>query len=71
VAGIVGVIGAVGIVHSSFVTKHVIKGVTDVPAFPISAAVIGLAVSLAVGALAGLLPALIAVRVKTIDAIRF
>jgi putative ABC transport system permease protein len=71
VAGIVGVIGAVGIVNSSFITKHVIKGVTDVPPFPISAAVIGLLVSLGVGALAGLLPALIAVRVKIIDAIRF
>ncbi len=71
VAGLVGVVGAVGIVHSSLVTKHVIKGVTDVPPFPVSAAVVGLVVSLAVGALAGLLPAVIAVRVKIIDAIRF
>lgn len=71
VAGLVGVVGAVGIVHSSLVTRHVIRGVTDIPPFPVSAAAIGLLVSLAVGALAGLLPALIAVRVKIIDAIRF
>ncbi len=41
------------------------------PAFPIEAALIGLASATAVGALAGLLPALVAVRVKVIDAIRY
>lgn len=71
VAGVVGVVAAVGLVNSPFVSKHVINGVTDVPPFPVSAAVIGLLVSLAVGTLAGLLPALIAVRVRIIDAIRF
>jgi putative ABC transport system permease protein len=46
-------------------------GVIDVPPFPIEAAVIGLLASAAVGALAGLLPAIVAVRVKVIDAIRY
>ena len=43
----------------------------DVPAFPLAAAVEGLVAATAVGALAGLLPAVIAVRAKVIDAIRF
>ena len=71
VAGLVGVVGAVGIVNSPLIADHVITNVTDIPPFPISAAILGLAVSLAVGSLAGLLPAVIAVRVKIIDAIRF
>lgn len=71
VAGLVGVVAAVGIVNSPYVADRIVSGVTDVPPFPASAAVLGLAVSLAVGSLAGLLPALIAVRVKIIDAIRF
>lgn len=71
VAGLVGVGAAVGIVNSSLIRKQLFDNVTDIPAFPVSAAVIGLLVSLAVGALAGLLPALVAVRVRIIDAIRF
>lgn len=71
VAGLVGVIGAIGIVNSPLIADHVITNVTDIPPFPMSAALLGLVVSLAVGSLAGLLPALIAVRVKIIDAIRF
>lgn len=71
VAGLVGVIAAVGIVNSPLIADHIITNVTDIPPFPVSAAVLGLVVSLAVGSLAGLLPALIAVRVKIIDAIRF
>ena len=43
----------------------------DSPGFPIAAAVEGLLAATAVGALAGLLPAIIAVRAKVIDAIRF
>ena len=46
-------------------------GLVDAPGFPVSAAVEGLVAATAVGALAGLVPALIAVRVKVIDAIRF
>ncbi|WP_456697272.1 ABC transporter permease [Aeromicrobium sp. P5_D10] len=71
VAGLVGIGAAVGIVNSSLIRKELFDNVTDIPAFPISAAIIGLLVSLAVGALAGLLPALVAVRVRIIDAIRF
>ncbi len=43
----------------------------DDPGFPVAAAVEGLIAATAVGALAGLLPAIIAVRAKVIDAIRF
>ena len=41
------------------------------PAFPVEAALIGLGSATFVGSLAGLLPALVAVRVKVIDAIRY
>lgn len=71
VAGVVGVVIAVLIVKSPWVTDLVSSGVQDVPAFPIEAALIGLASATVVGALAGLLPALVAVRVKVIDAIRY
>jgi putative ABC transport system permease protein len=53
------------------VSSFVSQGVQDVPAFPIEAALIGLGSATFVGALAGLLPALVAVRVKVIDAIRY
>ena len=43
----------------------------DAPGFPVAAAVEGMIAATAVGALAGLLPAIIAVRAKVIDAIRF
>jgi putative ABC transport system permease protein len=71
VAGVVGVVIAVLVVKSPWVTELVASGVQDVPAFPIEAALIGLASATFVGALAGLLPALVAVRVKVIDAIRY
>jgi putative ABC transport system permease protein len=45
--------------------------VDDLPAFPITAALIGLGSATAIGAVAGVLPALVAVRVKVIDAIRY
>lgn len=71
VAGLVGIAAAVAIVNSSLIRDNLFDDVTDVPAFPASAAVLGMLVSLGVGALAGLLPALVAVRVRIIDAIRF
>ncbi|CAN5500095.1 ABC transporter permease [soil metagenome] len=71
VAGAVGVFVAVLIVQSPLVRDFVASGLTDVPAFPVEAALLGLAAATAVGALAGLLPALVAVRVKVIDAIRY
>lgn len=71
VAGVAGVALAVLVVKSPWVVEFVAAGIDDPPAFPIEAALIGLASSVAVGALAGLLPALVAVRVKVIDAIRY
>lgn len=41
------------------------------PAFPMSAAVSGVAISTAIGALCGVIPAVAAVKVKPIDAIRY
>ena len=70
VAGAIGVIGAILIVRSPLVLEAVAPGLADVPPFPVDAAIIGFVAAVAVGALAGLLPALVAVRVKVIDAIR-
>jgi putative ABC transport system permease protein len=70
-AGVVGVTVAVLVVQNPWVRSMVGNGVQDLPAFPIEAAIFGLAASAVVGALAGLLPALVAVRVKVIDAIRY
>ena len=72
VAGVVGVIGAVLIVTNPIVQGFISQGmVTDFPPFPVEAAILGLVCATVVGALAGLLPALVAVRVKVIDAIRY
>ncbi|PRY69713.1 putative ABC transport system permease protein [Glaciihabitans tibetensis] len=72
VAGVFGVAAAVAIVQNPTVQGWIGQGgITDTPAFPLDAAVLGLLAATAVGALAGLLPALVAVRVRVIDAIRF
>ncbi|MGN6501305.1 MAG: ABC transporter permease [Pseudolysinimonas sp.] len=71
VAGVAGVAIAVLVVKNPWVSSFVAQGVEDVPAFPVEAALIGLGSATFVGALAGLLPALVAVRVKVIDAIRY
>jgi putative ABC transport system permease protein len=71
-AGAVGVMAAILIVQSPLIQDLVGQGmVTDFPPFPVDAALLGLASATVVGALAGLLPALVAVRVKVIDAIRY
>ena len=71
-AGLVGVIVAILALENPLVAGLLHQaGLQDVPAFPLSAAGFGLLVAVAVGALAGLLPALVAVRVKPIDAIRY
>lgn len=44
---------------------------TDVPPYPVGAAVEGFVAAVLVGALAGLIPATVAVRAKVIDAIRY
>lgn len=71
VAGVVGVLAAILIVESPLVQGWIAQGLMDIPPFPIEAALIGLGAATFVGALAGLLPALVAVRVKVIDAIRY
>jgi putative ABC transport system permease protein len=71
-AGVVGVAAAILIVQSPIVQNLIGQGmVENFPPFPVDAAVLGLAAASVVGALAGLLPALVAVRVKVIDAIRY
>ncbi|MEE1619707.1 ABC transporter permease [Brachybacterium sp. J153] len=71
VAGAVGVAGAVALVKAPFVTSAFENlGLVDVPPFPISAVLAGLIAATAVGVLAGALPALIATRIRVIDAIR-
>ena len=72
VAGIVGI--AISILALRFVPLGPILGIqADVPtpAYPFSAALIGLAAATGVGALAGIIPAWVAMRIKPIDAIRF
>jgi putative ABC transport system permease protein len=72
VAGFAGVAGAILIVTSPLVRDTIGQGmVSDFPPFPVEAAVLGLVAATVVGAIAGLLPALVAVRVKVIDAIRY
>jgi len=72
-AGLAAVALSVAIVRNLPLEEWLAGGVplADAPGFPVSAAVEGLVAATAVGALAGLVPALIAVRVKVIDAIRF
>jgi putative ABC transport system permease protein len=72
VAGIVGVVLAVAAVKAIPLDRVFGSGgLQDVPPFPLSAAVVGMAAAVGVGALAGLLPAIRAVRAKVIDAIRY
>ena len=72
-AGLAAVALAVVVVANLPIEQWFNNGVpiADEPGFPVQAAVEGLVAAAGVGALAGLLPALLAVRVKVIDAIRF
>jgi putative ABC transport system permease protein len=72
-AGLVAVVCSVALVRALPLDQILNGGqpLQDVPAFPVAAAIEGLLAATAVGALAGLLPAIIAVRAKVIDAIRF
>ena len=71
-AGLVGVALAVAVVVNLPLDSLLGDfGITDVPGFPVSAAVEALLTATVVGALAGLIPATIAVRSKVIDAIRY
>lgn len=71
VAGLAGVLLAIVLIRNPWTESLIALGVQDIPGFPIEAALIGLGAATLVGALAGLLPALVAVRVKVIDAIRY
>lgn len=71
VAGVVGVIIAILLVRLPIIQNAISSGVEDVPGFPLEAAGLGILAAVVVGAIAGLLPALVAVRVKVIDAIRY
>jgi putative ABC transport system permease protein len=71
-AGVVGVMVAILALENPIVADFLKnQGLQDVPAFPLSAAVFGMLVAIGVGALAGVLPAIVAIRVKPIDAIRY
>ena len=72
-AGVAAVGASIVLVRNLPLAELMGNGVplADHPGFPIAAAVEGLVAATAVGALAGLLPAAIAVRAKVIDAIRF
>ncbi|QCB93020.1 ABC transporter permease [Cellulomonas shaoxiangyii] len=70
VAGLVGVVIAVAVVKN-IPADVLFGGLQDRPPFPVSAALVGMACATGVGALAGILPATVAVRVKVIDAIRY
>ena len=70
-AGAVGVTAAVALVKAPFVTSAFQRiGLVDVPPFPVDAVLVGLGAATLVGVLAGALPALIATRIRVIDAIR-
>jgi len=71
VAGLVGVVIAVAIIKNIPVDLLFGGGIQDQPPFPVTAAVVGMACATGVGALAGVIPATVAVRVKVIDAIRY
>jgi putative ABC transport system permease protein len=72
VAGVAGVIAAAILIDKNPLVEELVgQGlISELPPFPLEAALLGLAAATLVGALAGLLPALVAVRVKVIDAIR-
>lgn len=72
IAGVVGIALAILILQNPVVQQGITGGfgTSDVVPFPVEAAVTGLVVSLFVGIVAGLIPAVIATRVRVIDAIR-
>lgn len=69
-AGVLGV--ALAIVVVRFLPlEYLGVFLQDRPAFPMGAALIGVAISTSIGALCGIIPAVAAVKVKPIDAIRY
>lgn len=71
VAGAIGIAVVVAVLRSEWIVTSMFPGIQDIPPFPMRAAVVGLVASVLVGAVSGFIPALVALRVKVIDAIRF
>ncbi|KJL24066.1 Macrolide export ATP-binding/permease protein MacB [Microbacterium oxydans] len=71
VAGVIGIAIVVAVLRSEWIITSLFYGIQDIPPFPMRAALIGLLASVIVGAVSGFIPALVALRVKVIDAIRF
>jgi putative ABC transport system permease protein len=71
VAGVVGVVIAVAVIKNIPIDRIFGRPLEDLPGFPFDAALVGMACAIGIGALAGLIPAIYAVRVKVIDAIRY
>jgi putative ABC transport system permease protein len=71
-AGLVGVMLSI-VVLNNVPVEAVFGGIPGLqrPGFPVSAALTGLAASVTVGALSGLVPALMAVKIRPIEAIRY
>lgn len=70
VAGVIGV--GIAVVVVRFLPLETLGiSLSDTPAFPAGAAIAGVAISTSIGALCGIIPALAAVRIKPIDAIRY
>ena len=70
VAGVIGV--GIAVVVVRFLPLEALSiSLSDTPAFPAGAAIAGVAISTSIGALCGIIPALAAVRIKPIDAIRY
>jgi len=71
-AGLIGVMLSIAVLSSPWVASvAALEGIDEMPGFPLEAALLGLGISVAVGALTGVLPALVAARVLIVDAIRF
>lgn len=70
VAGVIGIVLAIVVLRALF-ALDVLPTVQDAPPFPLRAALIAMAAAVGIGAVAGFLPALAAVRAKVIDALRF
>lgn len=73
IAGAIGVGITAALFNNLPIDQYLMGGMRlqDPVPFPAQAGLLGLAVATGVGALAGLVPALVAVRVRPIDAIRF
>ena len=69
-AGVIGV--GIAVVVVRFLPLETMGiALSDTPAFPAGAAIAGVVISSSIGALCGIIPALAAVRIKPIDAIRY